>query len=96
MCIAGCEAEASPEKPNVLLISIDTFRADRVGAVTGQGNLTPNLDRFAKEAVVFTQAYSQSTITSPSHASMLSSRYPSEFAGPNRSPAFTAEMYTLP
>jgi arylsulfatase A-like enzyme len=97
--LALSAACASPRTgpPNVLLVSLDTFRADRLGG--GYGNtrdLTPNLDAFASESVVFTRAYSQSTVTGPSHASMLTSRYPSEVAGTGRAPAIQPEMYTLP
>jgi arylsulfatase A-like enzyme len=82
--------------PNVLLVSIDTFRADRLGVLGNDRGLTPNLDRFAAESVVFSQAYSQSTITGPSHASVFTSRYPSEIAGTSRAPAIGPDMYTLP
>ncbi|MDP2313072.1 MAG: sulfatase [Pseudomonadota bacterium] len=91
----GC-APAPKGPPNILLVSIDTFRADRVGAFGNADGLTPNLDRFAKEATVFSHAYAQSTITGPSHASILTSRYPSEIAGTSRAPSIGKDMYTLP
>jgi arylsulfatase A-like enzyme len=59
--------------PNVVLIVLDTLRADRVG--TG---LTPVLDRFAADAVVYERAYSASSWTVPSVASLLLGQYPSE------------------
>ncbi len=89
-------AQADARPPNLLLVSIDTFRADRVGALGAAAGVTPNLDKFAREAVSFTQVYSQATLTGPSHASILTSRYPSEIAGTTRAPAIGKDMYTLP
>jgi arylsulfatase A-like enzyme len=64
----------------VILVSLDTFRADRLGCLGNTGGLTPNLDALAAEAVVFEQAYAQSDLTSMSHASVFTSRYPSELS----------------
>lgn len=83
------------EHPDIVLISMDTTRADFLGPWGNPDGATPNLDRFAREAVVFTQAYSQSTITNPSHTSLLTSRYPSEFAGEDRPPVLGADKPLL-
>lgn len=64
--------------PSVVLVSLDTFRADRLGAYGNKDGLTPNLDRFASEATVFTNAYAQANETCFSHASIFSGRYASE------------------
>ena len=56
--------------PNVLLITLDTFRADRIGA------LTPNLSRFAAGAVTFANADAAVPLTLPSHATLLSGLLP--------------------
>ncbi len=56
---------------NVLLITIDTLRVDRVGAFGGRPGLTPNLDRLASEGLRLTRAYSSAPLTLPSHASIL-------------------------
>src|SRR5712692_3588751 len=56
---------------NVLLITIDTLRTDRVGAFGGPLNLTPNLDRLATDGLRFTRAYSSAPLTLPSHTSMM-------------------------
>lgn len=83
--------------PDIVLVSIDTFRADRLGILGNPGDLTPNLDRFGAESVVFRHAYSQATITGPSHASMFTGRYPSEVLGSTSRSAETPEgTYTLP
>jgi arylsulfatase A-like enzyme len=64
--------------PSVVLVSLDTLRADRLGAWGNTDGLTPNLDRFASESTVFTQAYAQANETCFSHASIFSGRYASE------------------
>ena len=59
---------------NVLLITIDTLRWDRVGAFggpTSPGGLTPTLDRLAAQGLRLTRAYSAAPLTLPSHTSML-------------------------
>jgi choline-sulfatase len=61
---------------NVLLITIDTLRADRVGAFGGPDGLTPNLDRLASEGLRLTRAYSAAPLTLPSHASILTATSP--------------------
>src|SRR5258708_7939507 len=61
---------------NVLLITIDTLRVDRVGAFGGRPGLTPNLDRLASEGFRFTRAYSSAPLTLPSHASILTAVSP--------------------
>lgn len=77
--LAGCSSASSQSTvPSVLMISLDTFRADRLASLGNPDGLTPNLDAFAAESVVFDQAYAQSDLTSMSHASLFTSRYPSE------------------
>jgi arylsulfatase A-like enzyme/Flp pilus assembly protein TadD len=61
---------------NVLLITIDTLRTDRVGAYGGPGGLTPNLDRLAAEGFRLTRAYSAAPLTLPSHTSILTAVSP--------------------
>jgi len=66
-----------PEKPNVLLITIDALRAEL--GVTGYGrNISPNLDALAKKGALFTRAYALASYTSKSLAPMLIGRYGSE------------------
>lgn len=66
---------------NVLVIFVDTLRHDRLGVAGYQRDgksLTPRLDAFAKDAVVFTKAFAQAPNTPRSVPSFLSSRYPSQ------------------
>ena len=77
---AGCGGAAPPvqppQKPNVLLITIDTLRADRVGAYGYTAARTPALDGLAREGARYTRAYATAPITLTSHASLLTGRYP--------------------
>ena len=61
---------------NVLLITIDTLRLDRVGAFGGRPGLTPNLDRLAADGFRLTRAHSAVPLTLPSHASILTAVSP--------------------
>jgi arylsulfatase A-like enzyme len=63
-------------KTNVILISIDTLRADHLGCYGYKKSTSPNLDKFALEGIQFMQAFSPSPWTLPSHMSMLTSLYP--------------------
>jgi arylsulfatase A-like enzyme len=62
--------------PNIILITLDTTRADRMGFLGSQRELTPNLDALAKDGVVFTRAFSHVPLTPPSHATILTGTYP--------------------
>jgi len=62
--------------PNVVLLSVDTLRADRLGAYGYDRPTSPNLDAFAKEALLFEAAICEVPLTSPSMGAMLSGRYP--------------------
>ena len=61
---------------NVLLITIDTLRTDRVGAFGSQLGLTPNLDRLAAGGFRFTRTYTSAPLTLPAHASILTATQP--------------------
>jgi arylsulfatase A-like enzyme/Flp pilus assembly protein TadD len=61
---------------NVLLVTIDTLRADHVGAYGNRLGLTPTLDRLAREGLRFTYAYSHVPLTLPSHTTIMTGTYP--------------------
>lgn len=76
--VAGSAWLRPPRRPNVLLITLDTTRADRLGCYGRTQALTPVLDRIAKQGVLFERAYAPVPLTLPSHASMLTGLYPPE------------------
>jgi choline-sulfatase len=67
---------ANAKPPNIILITLDTTRADRMGFLGSKRGLTPNLDALARQSVVFTRAYAQIPLTTPSHAVLLTGTYP--------------------
>jgi arylsulfatase A-like enzyme/Tfp pilus assembly protein PilF len=72
----GRTAGQSPRRPNILLVTLDTTRADRMGFLGSTRGLTPALDAFARKAIVFTRAYSQAPVTTVSHATLLTGTFP--------------------
>src|SRR5215467_6564190 len=72
-CVSA--AFAAPHS-NIIIVTLDTTRADRMGFLGSTQNLTPNLDAFAAQGVVFTRAYSQVPLTTSSHATILTGTYP--------------------
>lgn len=62
---------------NVILISIDTLRADHLGCYGYGKNTTPNIDEFSKDSVLFKETIAQASSTLPSHASIFTSLIPS-------------------
>jgi arylsulfatase A-like enzyme/Flp pilus assembly protein TadD len=73
LLVSGQPAFSSDQKPqlNVLLITIDTWRADRLGRDGGQSLLTPNMDSLAAKGCRFLKAYAHASTTLPSHTSIL-------------------------
>ncbi len=71
----GCTDRAPESSPNVLLVTLDTVRADYIGAYGFEAETTPFIDALAERSVVFERAIAASARTAPSHASMLTSRW---------------------
>jgi arylsulfatase A-like enzyme len=72
----GTACSTSAQSSSVLLITLDTTRADRMGFLGSQRGLTPNLDIVARQAIVFEKAYTQAPLTTVSHATILTGTYP--------------------
>jgi choline-sulfatase len=75
--VVGSQSSVSSRRmPDVLLITLDTTRADRMGFLGSTRGLTPALDALARTGTVFTRAYAQAPITTVSHATILTGTYP--------------------
>ncbi len=75
--LGGC-SQPEPtllERPNILLITLDTTRADRLGAYGYAKDTSPNLDALAAESVFYTRAVATSSWTLPSHASLFTGKF---------------------
>ncbi len=73
---AGCSPGAESTAPSVLLITLDTTRADALSCYGGQPGVTPAIDRLAQRAVLYESAYAVVPLTVPAHTSMLTGLYP--------------------
>ncbi len=71
-------APASAERPNIVLITVASLRADHLGAYGYDPTISPNIDALARRGILFRQAIAQSSWTLPSVASMITSMYPTE------------------
>jgi arylsulfatase A-like enzyme/Flp pilus assembly protein TadD len=72
----GSCRQKKPPRPNILIITVDTLRADRVGCYGYGGGLTPNVDQLAKDAIVFERGVAQVPLTLPSHTAIFTGTYP--------------------
>ena len=73
--LAGCAREASVE--SLVLVSLDTVRADHLGLHGHEHDTSPRLDAFARQGVVFENAWSTAPWTLPAHVSLFTGLYPS-------------------
>lgn len=90
------EPKAGIAKPNILFLGIDTLRADALQIYQpGATAKTPNLDAFAKDAVVFEQAVAQASWTKPSFATLFTGLYPSQHTATSKTAAIPEEVETL-
>jgi arylsulfatase A-like enzyme len=83
--VAGCAAPAprdDSERPDILLILVDTLRADHLGVYGYERNTSPNLDAWAKRGIVFDQARSTAPWTNPAIASLFAGLYPQSVLPP--------------
>jgi arylsulfatase A-like enzyme len=67
---------ATAAKPNIVLITLDSTRADRMGFLGARSGLTPSLDGIARQGMIFAQAYAQAPLTVVSTATILTGTYP--------------------
>ena len=71
----ACAPTPAPRKPNILLISVDTLRADHLSSYGYERETSPFIDSLAAEGIRFDHAYATSSWTTPSVVSMLTSTY---------------------
>ena len=78
--LAGAAAEppSAEARPNIVLITIDTLRADHLSCYGYHLKTSPTIDKLAEDGVRFENAYSPIPLTGPSHTSLFTSRFPQE------------------
>ena len=74
--VSSAEPPAAEKKPNILLITLDTVRADYLSCNGSKKVRTPHLDRLARGGVNFTRARTSVPLTLPAHASIMTGNYP--------------------
>jgi arylsulfatase A-like enzyme len=82
-------------RPNVLLISLDTLRADHLGCFGYSKGTSPNLDKFAAGAIRFSNCRSQAPWTLPSHMSLFTSMLPTDNTVDNINRVLPSHLITL-
>jgi arylsulfatase A-like enzyme len=84
------------ERPSLLLVTVDTLRADRLGCYDRRSTLTPNIDRFASGATVYENAACPMPLTRPSHFTMMTSMHPRAHGVLNNQTPLPESAVTLP
>jgi arylsulfatase A-like enzyme len=90
----GC-GRSDPPRPNVVLVLVDTLRADRLGSYGYPRGLTPFLDELAARGTRFARAYAPSSWTNPSVASLFTSRAPEQHLVTRQDAVLDAAEQTL-
>src|SRR5690606_300883 len=88
--------DAPADAPNVLVIVVDTLRADHLPGYGYANGATPAPDRFAEDAVPYDQAFANASWTRPSFASILTGRYASSHGVMGKLDALPDAVTTLP
>ncbi len=91
----GTRPTGPSERPNVLLITVETLRADHVGSYGYRRNTTPNLDRLAAQGARFENTLAQAPFTLPSIASLMTGRTPPGHGVRNHPAILAPELETL-
>src|SRR5512142_1994624 len=76
VCILASLLGTVHASDNILLISVDTLRADRLSCYGYKLNKTPEIDRWATEGIRFERAYTEYPLTLPAHSTLLTGTYP--------------------
>ncbi len=93
---APIDRPAAAKAPSILWISLDTLRADRIGAYGNRDGLTPHLDALAKEGVLFETLTCPMPLTAPSHTAMLTGLAPHESGVTKNGQPLPLHSATLP
>jgi arylsulfatase A-like enzyme len=86
---------AGANGPNVVLIIVDTLRADHIGAYGARNVSTPAMDALARDGIVFERAYAQSSWTRPSISSIVTGLYPGSHSVMHKTDLLPAEVVTI-
>ncbi len=91
----GASGRRASSAPNLLLITLDTTRADHLGCYGYAQAATPNLDRLAGEGIRFARVYAPAPLTLPSHSSIMTGLYPATHGVRNNGHELASKWRTL-
>jgi choline-sulfatase len=91
----GCRSADTRSRPNLLLITIDTLRADHCSSYGYHRLTTPHLDGLARDGVRFATAYAPTPVTGPSHATLFTSLHPQHHGVLSNGAALPPEPFTM-
>ncbi len=95
LLLSGCDRDPSPPR-HLVLVTIDTLRADRLGCYGARDVASPNLDRIAREGAMAARATAHVPLTRPSHTSLLTGMLPTRHGiRDNISPARLSDVPTI-
>jgi arylsulfatase A-like enzyme len=92
----GCDPAPPPPRPNIVIVTLDTTRADHLGSYGYARAQTPNLDALAAAGVRFSRAWTVSNNTLPAHISILSGLHPQRTGVPRNGHKLAATVPWLP
>ena len=95
LSILACAEPPEPSPPNLLLISIDTLRADHLGCYGYARDTSPFIDSLAERGVRFERAFAQASWTLPSHMSLMTSLHPRSHRVETHEQSLSAAIPTL-
>lgn len=94
--LLSCSAlDGPPPRPNVVLVVLDTYRADALSSYGNPVPTTPRFDALAREGIRFQSAFSTDFWTLPAHASLFTSRYPSGHGATSETNLLPSRVETL-
>jgi arylsulfatase A-like enzyme len=96
LCLLPAAARAAQRFPNILLVTVDTLRADRLSAYGYERPTSPHIDRLLTAGALFTEARTVEPLTGPASCSMLTSVYPHEHGASRNSLAIRPGLASLP
>lgn len=94
--LGGCSKRVRRNKPNIIVLTVDTLRADHMGLHGYHRDTMPMIEAFARTAAVFDNAVVSRGSTCPSYASMLTGLYPFHHGVYNNRPVLHEDLTTLP
>jgi len=96
VALFGCQLEQKQNQPNILIIHADEHRMDCIGAYDNKDVKTPNIDKLAKEGVIYRNSYCPLPVCTPSRYSLLSGMYVHEHKGWTNHSTLNPEIATIP